>query len=266
MSNTNFLNLRTVVGMPCDPQLTVTQWCAANLAAVEGQKTDAILIPASLWYQIKRTWAALAVDAGATSPTAPYVVNTPTTPGLKYTHQFTYDAPTNLPTGTTLGTYLGSFASSFDKDGVYFPAASADAINPDNSFSVSAQGVPLENATVSIPIGSTFGHKDLGQHVQKTTWVMLKLSNDGTSMHVYGGIKGLGVQADQVVTQRLSGRNDTGGITSLTLESGNQSKAVETLSLGSLATTSAASMNELWDAIKSAFCMPVQTTTNPFGG
>lgn len=239
----------TVVNKCRPTNIGSNPWCVKDLFS-KGEGTNLIALPTNVWGQIKDRWISTPTAADGT-PTPPMVLAGKVgTPLMEYI----YNAPTQADPETVL------FPTTTDaKTGLYF-SGNALIFNPTAGNAIEADGTPYQNSMFSLPVGSSKEYDELVQYMQSKAWVLLKLNNDNTTLHVYGGPRGYFPKPDEVAEMLMSGNNDAKGKTSVNFEVSKAAYSIEYLSIGAQ-TTDKDALAKLFGYIQEGVCMDNGTTT-----
>ena len=216
-------------------------WCLRTLFT-DGEGTDAIALPVDVWSLIKERWMNTVTGTGETPP---MILSEDAASSL---HAFIY----NAPTGADAASVLFPDADTSDKHGLYF-AGNSLIFNPTVGNGIQADGVPYQNSTFSLPVGSSREYDELVQYMQSKAWILLKLSANGQRLHAYGGPRGYISTPDQVTEMMFSGNNDARGETQAQFSVEKANYAIEYVSIGSQTTDNDA-LKKLFDYIKTGAC------------
>lgn len=217
------------------------KWCIKTLFAV-GEGTDAIALPVDVWALLKERWMGTVVGTGETPP---MVLSEDAASSLQ---AFIY----NAPTGADAMSVLFPDADTSDKLGLYFVGNSL-IFNPTVGNAIESDGVPYQNSTFSLPIGSNRDYDELMQYMQSKAWILLKLSANGRQLHAYGGPRGYISTPDQVAEMVFSGNNDAKGKTQAQFSVDKANYTIEYVSIGTQ-TTDKNALKKLFDYIKTGAC------------
>lgn len=197
----------------CRPSLIDTNtWCLKNLYAL-GEGTDLIAVPTPTWNSLRTVWIGLASSVASTKVLV--------AEQGKNIVSYVYTPPTNMP----------DLFPSKTEDSLYL-AGNALIFNPTVSNSIEANGVPYQASNVAIPIGSDMQYDMLSQYMQSKAWTFIKMNQDNSELHIYGGPRGYFPVADEVSEMLYSGNNDAKGETSLSFEMAKASFTIEYISAG----------------------------------
>lgn len=231
----------TVVNKCGGNDIQANPWCARKLYAI-GEGTDAITLPIDVWAAIKERWLN---TVSGTGEQPPMILSTDASSSLQ---AYIYNAPTEADPLAT----LFPNAKADDKAGLYFVGNSL-IFNPTLGNATEADGVPYQNSTFSLPVGSDRSYDELVQYMQSKAWVLLKLSANGQQMHAYGGPRGYISTADQVAEMLFSGNNDSKGKTQVQFSVDKANFAIEYVSIGAQ-TADKEALKKLFGYIKSGAC------------
>ena len=234
---------------PCRPNtLDRNEWCLKDLFSY-GEGFDLIAIPSTVWNQLKGVW--LNLNNGASESPKKVLAAQEGSPLVSYQ----YNAPETLST---------LFPTGFPTDVALYFKGNALIFNPTVGNAIEANGVPYQQSTISIPIGSDMYYDMFAQFMQSKSWVFLKLSYDNQILHVYGGPRGYFPVADEIAEMMYSGNNDSKGMTTLSF---SQPKAQFTIEYIENANNidSPNALPDLFKAIQANICKPTATNNNMQG-
>ena len=221
-------------------------WCLKDLFSY-GEGFDLIAIPSTVWNQLKGVW--LNLNNGASESPKKVLVAEEGSPLVSYQ----YNAPQSL---TTL------FPEGFPTGVALYFKGNALIFNPTVGNAIEANGVPYQQSTISIPIGSDMYYDMFAQFMQSKSWVFLKLSYDNQVLHVYGGPRGYFPVADEIAEMMYSGNNDAKGETQLSFTQEKAAYTIEYIKNAEDSTDSEA-LPKLFAEIQTAICIPTTPTTSP---
>lgn len=216
-------------------------WCVKDLFAL-GEGTDIIGIPTPTWNATKKRW--LNTKNGAEAEAVNILVPVAGASLM----EFVYNQPTTTPQDVLFPT------ADVVTDSLYF-TGNALIFNPTVGNSTEANGVPYQNSTITLPVGSNKDYDGLIQYIQSKAWTFLKLNNDNSIIHAYGGPRGYFPVADEVAEMMYSGNNDSKGETQISLAVDKANYSIEYLELSKSAADPDA-MVKLMGYIKEAICKP----------
>ena len=232
---------------PCRPNtLDRNEWCLKDLFSY-GEGFDLIAIPSTVWNQLKGVW--LNLNNGASESPKKVLVAEEGSPLVSYQ----YNAPETLST---------LFPKDFPTDVALYFKGNALIFNPTVGNAIEANGVPYQQSTISIPIGSDMYYDMFAQFMQSKSWVFLKLSYDNQILHVYGGPRGYFPVADEIAEMMYSGNNDAKGETQLSFTQEKAAYTIEYIKNAEDSTDSEA-LPKLFAEIQTAICIPTTPTTSP---
>lgn len=224
----------------CAPSvIDANPWCLNDLFTV-GEGKDAVLIPISVWGQLKSRWKLIQTGG---STTIPVLSDKPRSP-----HSFIYNEPTTDPETTLFPD------GETDKVGLYF-SGNTLIFNPTVGSAVQTDGVPYNNSIFSLPVGSSMNYYELIRYINANAWILLKTSADGRELHAYGGPRGLMPVPDAIAEQLFSGNNDAKGQTTVQLQVDKAAFAIEFFVLGS-DTTNQNALVDLLEYARDNACLP----------
>ena len=231
----------------CRPNtLDRNEWCLKDLFSY-GEGFDLIAIPSTVWNQLKGVW--LNLNNGASESPKKVLVAEEGSPLVSYQ----YNAPETLST---------LFSEGFPTDVALYFKGNALIFNPTVGNAIEANGVPYQQSTISIPIGSDMYYDMFAQFMQSKSWVFLKLSYDNQILHVYGGPRGYFPVADEIAEMMYSGNNDAKGETQLSFTQEKAAYTIEYIKNAEDSTDSEA-LPKLFAEIQTAICIPTTPTTSP---
>ena len=231
---------------PCRPNtLDRNEWCLKDLFSY-GEGFDLIAIPSTVWNQLKGVW--LNLNNGASESPKKVLVAEEGSPLVSYQ----YNAPETLST---------LFPKDFPTDVALYFKGNALIFNPTVGNAIEANGVPYQQSTISIPIGSDMYYDMFAQFMQSKSWVFLKLSYDNQILHVYGGPRGYFPVADEIAEMMYSGNNDAKGETQLSFTQEKAAYTIEYIKNAEDSTDSEA-LPKLFAEIQTAICIPTTPTTS----
>ena len=231
---------------PCRPNtLDRNEWFLKDLFSY-GEGFDLIAIPSTVWNQLKGVW--LNLNNGASESPKKVLVAEEGSPLVSYQ----YNAPETLST---------LFPKDFPTDVALYFKGNALIFNPTVGNAIEANGVPYQQSTISIPIGSDMYYDMFAQFMQSKSWVFLKLSYDNQILHVYGGPRGYFPVADEIAEMMYSGNNDAKGETQLSFTQEKAAYTIEYIKNAEDSTDSEA-LPKLFAEIQTAICIPTTPTTS----
>lgn len=218
----------------CRPtDIDSSMWCLKNLYSL-GEGTVLIAIPTWQWNQLRDSWTKI------TTPGGPVLVPESGVNVVRYT----YNAPSDL---TSLFTAADAIESLYlDGNALIF--------NPTVGNAIEADGTPYQTSTFALPIGSSKEYDMLSQYMQSKAWTFVKINNDNTILHVYGGPRGYFPTPDELSEMMYSGNNDAKGKTTLPFTMAKASYTIEYLVNSS--TNKSDALINLMRAIRTAICLP----------